>query len=254
MRCSRRREWLSPALALLLAACARPAPAPPPSAQLTASETVAAYSAREAAIHTLRARFSAVATAADGAQRRVSGAFLVSRPTGAARFRLMLPFGVTVLDYVNDGADDWLTLPLAGAAYSPNLVALGLADPPPAEVQSSSFTADLMTSYLLTGALTGCQTSTAQDGRVVALCGERYLILSTADGTLVEDRRAKVSLRYADQRPVDGILLPHAIAIQRDGASVAVTVDDYDLNPTLEPALFALPPGAERAPVDTGRQ
>jgi hypothetical protein len=248
MRSSKRREWLSPALALLLAACARPAPAPP-QAQLNSTETVAAYAAREAAIHTLRAQFTAVATAADGARRRVSGAFLVSRPTNAARFRLMLPFGVTVLDYVKDGTDDWLTLPLAGVAYSPNLVALGIADPPTADVRSGAFTADLMTSYLRRGALSDCQVSTAQNGEVVAVCGDRYLILSTGDGTLLEDRRQDVSLRYSDQRPVDGVLLPFAIAIRRDGASVAVAVDRYDLNPTLDPALFDLPPGAEREPV-----
>src|SRR4029077_17363035 len=72
---------------------------------------LAALRAEEDRVHSLRARFSSV-TRMPGAERSADGVLLVAKPD-RFRLRLMLPFGLTVFDYLNVGDHSWMTLPLA---------------------------------------------------------------------------------------------------------------------------------------------
>lgn len=236
MQSSRRRECLSAvAVAIALTACARPAPPRPAAHYETPRQVLAAAAAREAAIQTLRARFSARATQPDGSARTLSGALLVSKPTGQFRFRLMLPFGVTVLDYVHDGDGDWATLPLADDEAIARFDSLGLMG------LARAFLADR-----LNADPNSCQTSANVDGLVDVMCGFDRMTLRAADATIAAQTiSGGATLYYRDERSVSGILLPFAIEIaEPGGGTVAVAIDAYEVNPSLDAGAFDVPPAA----------
>src|SRR5262249_42706662 len=79
----------------------------PPTDPARLWETVRA---REERIVSLRARFVAE-NERNGEKHRVSGVLLVKKPA-KFRLRMMLPFGLTVFDYVSWGARAQLSLPL----------------------------------------------------------------------------------------------------------------------------------------------
>lgn len=221
------------ALTWVLTACARPMPIPVSAPLGTPAEILAAVTARQVQIQTLRARFSATATQPDGSQRRVSGVLLVAKPLEKFRFRLMLPFGITVLDYVHYRDGDWATFPLAdGETASHRFDSLGLMG--------------LAQAFLDEDIGPDCQRSAVTDGLIHVLCGnDRALTVRASDATIAEQSVVGSSMRYSNERLVDGIPLPFAIAISsRDGAIVAVEIDDYDVNPPLDDSLFDIPPGA----------
>jgi hypothetical protein len=230
MRCSPRRSLALVVLAFGIDACARPAPTPPPAPR-SPQEALAAVAAREAAIRTLRAQFSADAVQPDGSRRRVSGVLLVSKPTGQFRFRLMLPFGVTVLDYVHHRDGDWVTLPLARENETTPQI-------------ESIWRMDLATAFLREDISPDeCQVSIPSGPFVTALCGGRHLWIRTSDATVAREG----NVRYGEQRPVDGVLLAFRIEMgYRADVSVTVRVERYELNPTLDDSLFDVPPGAHR--------
>jgi hypothetical protein len=66
---------------------------------------------REDEIRSLRARFEA--TAYHGADESEVAGVLLVRKTDHFRMRLMLPLGITVLDYVSRGDETWTFLPLS---------------------------------------------------------------------------------------------------------------------------------------------
>jgi outer membrane lipoprotein-sorting protein len=221
------------ALTCLLMACARPRATPISVPLESTSEILAAVAARQAEVQTLRARFSATATQPDGSQRRVSGVLLVAKPLEKFRFRLTLPFGITVLDYVHYRDGDWATFPLAdGETASHRFESLGLMG--------------LAQAFLDDEIGPECQRSAVADGLIHVLCGNhRALTVRASDATVAEQSVGSSSMRYSNERLVDGIPLPFAIAISnRDGAIVAVEIDDYDVNPSLDDSLFDIPPGA----------
>ncbi len=183
----RRRERRCAALLLLLgcAACARPAPAPPP---LAAAE-----------VRTLRARFHAVAQTNAG-ERAVAGVLIIERPD-AVRLRLIAPFGVTVLDYVrSDGTAYWW-------------MATGRGETPP----------------------------------------QALALLTEVDDAALPEPPSRPGRRFEDYRSVDGVLLPFRITVTAPQAgTVAITIERWEVNPTLPPDAFAPPPDAERIPAARG--
>jgi hypothetical protein len=64
---------------------------------------------REEQVRSLRARFSSVARTS-GVERAADGVLLIAKPD-RFRLRLMLPFGITVFDYLNIGEQTWTVLP-----------------------------------------------------------------------------------------------------------------------------------------------
>src|SRR5574340_57689 len=93
-------------LALLCVGCFECAPAgrrqaPAAPAPLSPAAALAVVEQREAAIHTLRARFTAHSRRGDDTHA-ADGVLLVKKPD-RFRLRLMLPLGLTIFDYVSWG-------------------------------------------------------------------------------------------------------------------------------------------------------
>ena len=233
MRSSRSRERIGAftrCLALLCCAgCARPQPRPPaPSCDPPA--VLAAFQAREARVRTLRARFTAQMVRA-GATRRVDGVLVMAKPD-RFRFRLMLPFGVTVFDEVRDGARSWRLLPLGQPAADIDPLHLSELFLHGAEADPAQ-----------------CELAALGEGSIRVLCPARALRIRCADATVVEaliGAPQAVGIRYDDLRSVAGIPLPFRIALTYPGdVSVTVAIDRYEVNPRLAEDVFVPPPDAE---------
>lgn len=234
------------AAVLAVAACLGPgctrepprpiAPLPtPPDARL------AAVRAQDAAIRTVRARFRSTTRAAGGT-RSADGVLVVAKPD-RFRLRLLLPFGITVLDLLQIGADTWVVLPLAGAERSEEVLAV--------------LSADDLAAVFLRGDFAfpePCTAMPATGGDVLVRCGEdprrRVLRLNTAgivEETGYDGATVRLHIRYAEYRDVAGIAVPFHITLEYPARqqSVEIAIDDYELNPTLTPRLFNPPSGVE---------
>jgi hypothetical protein len=226
----------------LLAACAA---APPPRLALPADPDarLAAVEAREAQVHTLRARFSSV-TRMPGDQRSADGVLLVAKPD-RFRLRLLLPFGITVFDYVNVGARSWMSLPLADTAQRDRAG------------NFAPFSRDDLAQAFLRGAdaFPGqCTPSALPTGDVWVSCRDGATVRRTlrigfegiVEETSYEAELSRLSIRYADYRQVDGVVLPFHITLDypQRRQSVEIRIDRYEVNPTLSDELFQPPPHA----------
>jgi outer membrane lipoprotein-sorting protein len=240
MRCFRSRRPTLAALAVAIAACARPAPdvvERPPIADATLSDPRAVLvrlQDRETQIRSVRSRFTATVTTPH-AQRQLSGVLLTEKPH-RLRFRLTLPFGVTVFDLVAVGD---------GAIYlytpSDDLVERFLAD----GLDPLSWP-DLFLYPDVDAARCGIAT-TAPSGLIDAQCYDRgRLAVRTSDATVAMQYDGDVVMQYDDYRPVSGILMPYRIVI-RYPADVVVTVEveQYELNPVLDGGVFEPPAAAK---------
>jgi outer membrane lipoprotein-sorting protein len=230
MRSSARRSAaLAPLLLAVACACTRPrpaAPAPQAPPLRDPAALIAAYNAREAQVRTLRSTFSATITR-NGSTRTVSGILIIAKPD-RFRFRLMLPFGVTVFDEVRVGRESWLLLPLGTAAdVDTETLEQGLLPPPLAADR--------------------CTFAAPRDAVVDAVCADWRIALRASDATLAAQWLPDgSSAQYQDERPVDGVALPFRIALTyAGGVTVDVRVEHYDVNPVLAPDLFVPPAGAE---------
>jgi len=230
-------------LALLLAACPRAAQHARPAAPADPEARLAAVRAREDALHSLRARFTAVTRLPD-AERTADGVLLVVKPD-RFRLRLMLPFGITVCDYLNVGDGAWIALPLADAAQRERLG------------EFTPFSRDDLGQAFLRGpyAFPGeCEATPASGTDVWVRCHEgdalRRTLLIVGD-VIVEETSydggtPRMVIRYADYRDVDGTPLPFRIDLsypQRQ-QSVDIAIQRYEVNPTLGDALFLPAPGS----------
>ncbi len=207
--------------------------------------------AREEAVHSLRARFASDTASSDG-HRRADGVLLVRKPD-RFRMRLLMPFGLTVFDFLADGERVWITLPM------------GAGDDPSASTAPQLFSRQDIGETFLRGrwALPGdCQPQWAEPGIVEVTCRDavdgqvlRLLRLDAALGVIVEETSftsdaPRLAIRYGDFRHTDGTLLPHSIAMRAParGLSVDITVQRYEVNPALADDLFTPPANARSQP------
>jgi outer membrane biogenesis lipoprotein LolB len=234
------------AIALPLTACVRSPVRPPARLPEAPAARLAAVEARESAVRTFRARFTAVARNASG-ERRSDGVLVVAKPD-RFRLRLMLPFGITVFDYVCVGDHVWMTLPLADPQQSPG----GDAFTP--------FARDDLGAAFLRGAFAFPEpcTATAAAGELVDVeCAPgtaRHRVLRIDRRGLVEETTLagdapRLRIRYADYRRVDHVVMPFRITLEypQRGASVDITVDAYEVNAPIAAAAFAPPAGARES-------
>jgi outer membrane biogenesis lipoprotein LolB len=232
----RRRGGGACIVALLLAGCATSAP-PPPAVPDAPDARLAAVRAREDEVRTLRARFASVARL-PGAERSADGVLLVAKPD-RFRLRLMLPFGFTVFDYLNVGARTWTALPLADASQRDRAG------------EFAPFSRDDLGQAFLRGphAFPGqCDAAPAPGGRVWVSCREgdelRRTLSIDRDGIVEETSYAagmpRLVIRYADYRAAGAASLPFRITLDypQGTQSVDITIQSYEVNPTLTDALF----------------
>ena len=164
---------------------------------------------------------------------------LVAKPD-RFRLRLMLPFGITVFDYLNVGERD-----LDGAAARRR-------DPARAHRSSSRRSRATISARRSCAVPMPSRASAtprpAPDERVWVSCREgdalRRTLLIDRDGIVeeasYEDGAPRLVIRYADYRAVDGTSLPFRITLdypQRQ-QSVDITIESYEVNPMLSDALF----------------
>jgi hypothetical protein len=196
---------------------------------------LSALRGREDRIVTLRARFTSTARA-DAQSHTTTGVLLVHKPD-RFRLRLLLPIGLTVLDYLQVGGQTYVEHPLAHHA----------------PVDDAAFSqADLAAAFLRgPDAFPGvCQPSRASDA-VVVICRNaagarlRELHVNAADATILHESsydgdRVRVRIRYDDYRPVADLTLPFRIVMQYPGRAmtVEIAIQRYEVNPVLAAALF----------------
>jgi len=212
-----------------------PAPPADPAALL------ALVRAREEQITTLRARFSAE-NQRGGETHQANGVLLVKKPD-KFRLRMMLPFGLTVFDYVRWGAHTQLALPLEDR----------IVDGPSTDSGVTFSQRDLGQAFLRgPDAFPGTCVPSSDHAAVTVLCRDaspaplRRIVINAADATIrtetsYEADTPHLIIRYDDYRPVDGRLLPYHIALEypEQHLSLQVAVQRYEVNPPLADDLFA---------------
>ena len=227
-----------------LAACSARVAAPPAAeTERTPEAAYAAVRQQEAAIRSLRARFSA--TVRRGTETRAADGVLVVKKPDRFRLRLLSPFGLTVFDYTSWDAHDRMELPLEGklfrdaeiadhALFSPadmREVFLGPAgdDAERCTVQGSSLetVVDCRDHGGTLARLIRIQTSTRRvEQRVRMQSGQPDLVME-----------------FADYRRVERVELPFKIALTSPAKAIhlEITVRTYELNPSLPDSLFDAP-------------
>jgi outer membrane biogenesis lipoprotein LolB len=206
---------------------------------------LAAVQANEERIHSLRARFSSVAHISD-TDRSADGVLLVVKPD-RFRLRLMLPFGMTVFDYLCIGDQTWVVLPLAGEQEQARVEQFA---PFSREDLGQAF---LRGSYAFPGT---CDAAPAPSDQVWVTCREgealRRTVLIGTDGIVEEatysDGVQRLLIRYADYRSVDGTALPFRITLEypQRRQSVDIAIDRYEVNPALSEELFRPTAGSSK--------
>jgi outer membrane lipoprotein-sorting protein len=202
---------------------------------------------REDEIRSLRARFKATASH-DLDQSDVQGVLLV-RKTDRFRMRLMLPLGITVLDYVSHGDKAWTFLPLSKDDNAEGTTTL-LS---PRDVRE--------TFQRGAAAFPGTCSASNDSSEIVEVecrpCDEcpvlRSMRLDRRRGTISEETSydadgPRLSIRYDDYREVDGVPLPFHILLSypMQRLKVEIRIRAYEVNPELKDELFAPPSGAKR--------
>lgn len=249
-------RWSATAAALILTACAERVPPPPVLQSAYAHDIMATVSVRDAQIRTLRTKFSVTTTTPD-VERTIAGALLVDRPD-RLRFRLFLPFGLTVFDYLRVADQAWLLLPM-GADEPGSARAVGYArDVLPRAFATLAATYPLSTYDPIRGEVGALTVRRCTSGEGDMCTASRELRIRMRDGAIDEERvtdsdGGKLRIRYGDYRVVGIAYLPFRIAIEDltrpDDGRVEVAIDRYEVNPTLADDLFAPAPGSEPIPV-----
>ena len=235
--------WL---LVVTLLACSVDRPAEPPVLPRLASgdpdALLAAVRERESRIRTLRARFTAQ-TSSEGEKRTSDGVLLVKKPDGF-RLRLTMPLGLTVFDYVSRGDHSQVSLPLEDR----------IVNGPAADHFEPISRQDLGQSFLrgpnvFPGACAG-RGRNDQPG-ILFMCHDasgtllRQILIDARTAAIIEETsyeagEPRMVLRFDDYRPVDGVYLPHRIALwyPRRLMSAEIAIQRYEVNPDLADALF----------------
>lgn len=231
-----------------LAACTARSSAPVPLPYADADALLARVRADEDRIRSLRARFHS-RSLHRGQTRAADGVLLVRKPD-RFRLRLMLPFGLTVFDYVGREDGAWISLPLHG-----DRGAL------PADL--GFFSRENLGAAFLRGAYAfpgTCRAASAAQQEVEVTCRDgrdaqltRTLRLDARSATIREESSRMngaphMIIRYHDYRRVGDLLLPFRIELNDPARemSVEISIDHYEVNPTLADELFAVPAGARK--------
>ena len=220
------------ALALTIAACA-PRAAHTPRLPAAPAARLEAVRAAEDRVHSLRARFSSV-THLPGGERRADGVLLVVKPD-RFRLRLMLPFGLTVFDYLAVGEQTWMALPFADAQQRAQAEAF------------APFSRDDLGQAFLRGvsAFPGdCAAAAAEGAQVLVRCRVggvvRRSVLIGDDGiaeeTTYDGDSPHMVIRYADYR--DGMPYHLTLEYPQRQQSVDIAIQRYEVNPILADDLF----------------
>ena len=233
------RAALGALTAALLNACSTAHP-PAPTLPATPEARYAAVRANEDRMRSLRARFRSQAHFPTG-ERASDGVLLVEKPD-RFRLRLFLPLGITVFDYLSVGEQSWTSLPLAGT------------DERERAAQFAPFSRTDLGETFLRGAFAfpgQCSAAAADDDRVLVSCRAGSTLRRTlsigaqgiAEEISYDDTTPRLVIRYDDYRPVDGIALPFRIALEypQRQQRVDISIDSYEVNPQLAPALFQPP-------------
>jgi hypothetical protein len=196
----------------------------------------------------MRARFTSTTRDAGGA-RQLSGVLLVARPD-RLRFRLSLPLGLTVLDYVRTGDRAWVRLPMGGsdAVYG----------------YASQTLPRTFARFTEERNLQQCDAyDRTEPERLWVICylrggdvahPDRLLAIRARDGVIDEEHLLTADgvasiTRYDDYRSVDGAYLPFRILIHdiRPGSekTVDVAIERYEVNPVLRDDVFLPAPNSE---------
>jgi hypothetical protein len=231
--------------AACLSACGPPRYSPVATVRSDPAALLAEVRTREERIESLRARFKA--TAFHGSDESVVQGVLLVRKPDRFRMRLMLPFGITVLDYVSHGDRDWTLLPLSRDADTERARLFS-----PADVRET----------FLRGAAAfpgTCSATGPSSPIVVVNCRScracpllRSLQLNRNDGTISEETSydesgPRLSIRYGDYRRVSGLPLPFHVVMSypTQQLKVEIEIGAYEVNPQLKETLFEPPPGAK---------
>jgi outer membrane lipoprotein-sorting protein len=199
-------------------------------------------------VRSLRARFESSVRGA-GRERKASGVLVVRKPD-RFRLRLFLPFGWTVLDYLDRGGEAWVADPFRDAATDP------------AARFDLLSRRDLGAAFLRgADAFPGtCAAVHGRPGRVEVTCRSRSggrvlrtLELDSRSGSLrrevtYDEQGPELAIEYDDVRPADGVELPYDIRIHdpRRHVSLEIRVSRYDVNPDLPERLFEPAPSSVR--------
>jgi outer membrane biogenesis lipoprotein LolB len=228
-------------LASALAACAKQPPRPAATLPTAPADRLAAVRAGEERIRSLRARFTSV-THLPGGERSVDGVLLVAKPD-RFRLRLMLPFGITVFDFLSVGEQTWVVLPL-GDQRQRN-----------ADDAFAAFSRDDLGAAFLRGpyAFPGtCTASAGRDDAVLVDCvadaaSHRTIRIDRAaitEETSYTNDTPRLRIRYRDYRDVSGVSVPFHITLEYPlrQQSVDIAIDAYEVNPVLSATAFVPPP------------
>lgn len=227
-----------------LSACGPPRYSPVEPLGSDPAALLSGVRAREDRIGSLRARFKA--TAFHGAEESVVQGVLLVRKPDRFRMRLMLPFGITVLDYVSDGDRTWTFLPLSRGE---NIEEARLFSP--ADVRETF----LRGAAAFPGTCSATNESAATVDFACRSCEDcpllRSLRVDRRTGTISEETsydagEPHLSIRYDDYREVAGLPLPFYVLMQypERRLKVEIEIGAYEVNPQLRKNLFVPPAGA----------
>jgi len=225
---------------LLLAACASRPAGPPPLPVAEPADVVRVVRERERQVVSLRAVFTADTDLAG--QRRAADGILLVRKPDRFRLRLVLPFGLTILDYVSRGDAEEIVTPLRKGGSLPRDLApfsrqdLGAAflrgrDAFPGSCRAAR---DGGSDYMVT----------CVDSRSGALL--RRLRIDGTHGTVLEEvtygraGEPRMILEFGSYRRAGTTFLPYRVRMIYPATSLAVeiSVRRYEVNPELPDELF----------------
>jgi outer membrane biogenesis lipoprotein LolB len=225
---------------LFLFGCAAAHPDKPPAAADPA-RVFELVRAREAHIISLRARFVADSQRA-GERHTAHGVLLVKKPD-KFRLRMMLPFGLTVFDYVSWGPHAQLSLPLEDRTI----------DGPP-QGEFAAFTREDFGAAFLRGADAfpgACAAGRGPADTVETLCRDaagallRRIIMVPEPATIARETsyqagREHMVITYGDYRRAEETELPYRIELQYPAQQlrIDISVQRYEVNPVLADDLF----------------
>jgi hypothetical protein len=227
---------------LAIAACAPRVAAPPPEATYDPAAVYAAVRRQEAAVHTLRARFT-VQTRRGGEVRRADGVLLVKKPD-RFRVRLLSAFGLTVFDYTSQAAHARMVLPLEGKEFTDGEIAdhspFSPADMRQVFLRSDGFPPQCSAQAAAAETVVDCRDAEGVVSRLIRVDTTTHRVrqdISFAAG------QPHLVILFDEYRRVDAVELPFLIDLRYPDTDVRlrIAVRSYEVNPDLPDSLFDPP-------------
>ncbi len=227
--------------AALLAACGSRVAAPPAAeSEQTPEAAYAAVRQQEAAIRTLRARFSA--RVRRGTETRNAEGVLVVKKPDRFRLRLLSPFGLTVFDYTSWDAHDRMELPLEGKLFRDAEIAEHAPFSPAdmREVFLGSAGDDATRCTVQGGALETVVDCRDHEGTLARLTRIQTATRRIAQQVRLQSGQPELVMEFADYRRVERLELPFKIDLTYPANAIhlEIRVRNYEVNPSLSDSLF----------------